>query len=60
LFFFVIPTFQDEIKDNEVCGACSMYGGKEKCIEFWCGNLRTDTTWRTRHRWDDNIIMDLK
>jgi hypothetical protein len=30
-----------------------------KCIQFWWGNLKTDTTWRNRHTWD-NIIMDLK
>jgi len=29
-------------------------------IKFWSENLREETTWKTRHRWEDNIRMDLR
>jgi hypothetical protein len=29
-----------KIEKNETGGACSMYGGEEKRIEFWWGNLK--------------------
>jgi hypothetical protein len=27
---------------------------------FWQGNLREKTTWKTRHRWQHNIKMNLQ
>jgi hypothetical protein len=31
----------DKIEKNEMGGACSMYGGQQRCIlGFWWGNLR--------------------
>jgi hypothetical protein len=31
------------------------------CTGFWCGNLRErETLGRPRHRWEDNIKMDIQ
>ena len=38
----------DKIEKNEMGGACSAYGGGERPLG------------RTRHRWEDNIKMDLQ
>jgi hypothetical protein len=33
----------------------------EACSEFWWGNLRERDQWgRPRHRWEDNMKMDLQ
>jgi hypothetical protein len=41
----------DQIKENEIGGAGSMYGGEERCRHrFWLGNLRK------RHHLDDTGI----
>jgi hypothetical protein len=33
----------DKIETNEMGGACSTYGGDERCIQgFWWGNLKED------------------
>jgi hypothetical protein len=53
----------DQIKKNEVGGACSTYGGGERCIQDFGGE-----TWPEgrkpleilRRRWEDNIKMDLQ
>jgi hypothetical protein len=29
------------------------------CTGIWWGNLKEETTWRHRHRWEVNIKMDL-
>jgi hypothetical protein len=42
-------------------GARSTYGEGEVFTRFWWGNLRErDHFGRPRHRWEDNIKMDLQ
>jgi hypothetical protein len=39
----------DKIEKNEMGGACSMYGGEEKCIPGFGGETRgKETTWETQ------------
>ena len=51
----------DKIEKNEMGGACSTYGGERRCIQGFGGE-----TWgkrplgRPRHRWEDNIKIDLQ
>jgi hypothetical protein len=51
----------DKIKEIELGGACSMYGGVERHIQGFGGE-----TWgprslgRPKHRWKDNIKMGLQ
>ena len=35
----------DKIKKNEMGGACSAYGGGERCTGFWWGNVREGDRW---------------
>jgi hypothetical protein len=46
----------DQIKKTEVGRECSTYGGEERCIQVWWGNLRPLE--RPTHRWEDNIQID--
>jgi len=39
---------------------CSMYGGEERCIQGFGGNLRERDHLEDRHRWEDNIKMGLQ
>jgi len=40
---------------------CSTCGGRgEEHTEFWWGNLRRETTWKTQRRRENNIKMDLQ
>ena len=42
-------------------GACSMYGGEERCIWVMVGKPEGKRPLgRHRHRWDSNIKMDLQ
>ena len=42
-------------------GECSTYGGEERCIQAFGGRPKDDRpTGRPRHRWEDNVKMDLK
>jgi len=44
-----------------MCGACSTHGNGEKCIQnFGWKTWREETAWKTKHRWEDNIRMDLR
>jgi len=47
---------------NEKGGACSTYGGEERCIQsFGGGNLRRKRPpGRPRRRWEDNITIGLQ
>jgi hypothetical protein len=67
MFVFVLLTkyfLGDQIKKNGIGRACGTYGGDESCIQ--CLGVETwwkDTTWPLgipRHRWADNIKMDLQ
>jgi hypothetical protein len=49
------------MKKNEMDGACSMYAGKERCVQDF-----GDETWgkekklgKPRCRWNDNIKIDI-
>jgi hypothetical protein len=38
--------------------ACSMLGSKEECIQgLGRKTRRRETTRKTKHRWEDNIVM---
>jgi hypothetical protein len=51
----------NQIEKNEMGGACSKYGGKEKCIQDFGGRPEgRQPLGRPRHRWEDNIKMDLQ
>jgi len=43
-----------------VIGAGSMYGGGEMYTGVWWENLRERPLGKPRHRWEDNIKMDLQ
>jgi len=39
----------DQIEKNEMGGACSTYGGEERCIQVFSGETwREETTWKTQ------------
>ena len=51
----------DQIKKNEIGGACSTYGGEQRCIQDLVGKPEGKRPLgRTRRKWDDNIKMDLQ
>ena len=51
----------DQIEKNEMGGACGTYGGEERCIQGLGGRLeKKKPLGRPRHRWEDNIKMDLQ
>jgi hypothetical protein len=40
---------------------CSTHGGGEKCLRVLVGRLKEERPLgRPRHRWEDNIKMDLR
>jgi len=42
-------------------GACSLYGGEERCVQGFGGETSgKETTWKTQNRRDDNIKTDLQ
>jgi hypothetical protein len=42
-------------------GACSLDGGGESCVQGFGGEIRgKEPLGRPRHRWEDNIKMDLQ
>jgi hypothetical protein len=42
-------------------GACSTYGGQERCIEVLVGKAEGKRPlWIPMHRWKDNIKMDIQ
>jgi len=51
-----------KIVKNVMGWACSTYWGKERCIRgFWWGKREGKRPLgRPRHRWEDNIKMDLQ
>jgi hypothetical protein len=51
----------DQIKNNEMGGACGMYGRQERCIQgFGEETQGRRPLRRPRRRWEDNIKVDLK
>jgi hypothetical protein len=51
----------DKTKKNEMGGACSTYGGGEGLVQGFGGEtlVKEPLGW-PRHRWEDNIKMDLQ
>jgi hypothetical protein len=45
----------DQIEKSEMGGACSVYGGEERCMQGFGGEVG-----RPKRRWEDNIKMDLQ
>jgi len=51
----------EQIKKNETGGPCSMDGGQDSCIQDLVGKPeRKRPPGRPRHRWEDNIKMDIQ
>ena len=51
----------DQIEKNEMGGACSTYGGEDRCIQNFGGEtLGKRPLGRPRHRWEDNNKMVLQ
>jgi hypothetical protein len=51
----------DKIERNGMGGTCNTYGGEERCIQGHAGKtLGKRPLGRPRHRWVDNIKMDLQ
>ena len=49
------------MKKNEMDGACSMCGRNKRCIQVFGGETEgKGPLGRSRHRWVDNIKMDLQ
>jgi hypothetical protein len=49
------------MEKNEMGGACSAYGGEERCVQDFGGEPEGKRPLGIpRHRWEDNIKMDLK
>jgi hypothetical protein len=44
----------DQVKKDEICGACSTPGTNEKCIYFGLKTWREGPLGRPRHRWEDD------
>jgi hypothetical protein len=52
---------RDQIKENEVDRACSMHGRDEEHIENHGRKIWSEKPLgRPRHRWEDNIKVDLR
>jgi len=45
-----------------MAGACSTHGRNEKCMQYFSYKTGREETnrGRPRHRWEDNIRMDLR
>jgi len=49
------------LTENEMGGACSMYGERRGIYRVLVGKPEGERPlWRTWHRWEDNIKMDLQ
>jgi len=50
----------DQTKNNEMGGTCGTYGRVEKCIYYFGAETSgKETTWKIRHKKEDNIKMGL-
>ena len=46
---------------DEMGWAYDMYGKQENCIESFVGETSVKkTTWKIKHRWEDDVKMDLQ
>jgi hypothetical protein len=45
---------------NEVGGTQHIWGSGEMHTGFWGETCENETTWKTRHRWQDNIKTNLQ
>ena len=51
----------DKIQQNEMGGACSVYGGEDRCIQGLVGKPEGKRPLeRHKCRWEDNIKMDIQ
>jgi hypothetical protein len=50
----------DQIKEDEMGGACSTHGRDEKCIQYFGGKPEGKRLGRPRCTWEDNIRMELR
>jgi hypothetical protein len=49
------------MEKNEMGGACSKYGGEERCIQGLVENTEGKRSLgRPRRRWEDNVTIDLQ
>jgi len=61
VFCTFLPVPSQNIKKNKVSGTCSMYGRQRRCIQGFGGETwRKMTTWKTLHKLEDTIEMDLQ
>jgi hypothetical protein len=55
--FLIFPSAwsysSDKIKNNEVVGACGTFGGAERCIERFGGEVYNRQLGRPRCKWED-------
>jgi hypothetical protein len=48
----------DQSKDSGMGGACSIYGGEERCMQVFRGKPEGKRPLgRPRHRWEDTVKM---
>jgi len=53
--------FGYKIEKNKMGGACSAYGGDERCVQGFGGEISGKMiTWKTTRKWEGNIKMDLQ
>jgi hypothetical protein len=58
---FAKYNYNYQVREDEMGGACSTNGREEECIRILVGKLeRKRLLGRPRHRWEDNIRMDLR
>jgi hypothetical protein len=51
----------NEIKEDEMGDTCSKHGKDETCTQYLVGEpVGKKPLGRIRHRWEDNIRMDLR
>jgi len=50
----------DQIKKNEVGGACNTHWDKQRCIQDLVGRPEGSPLGRPRHTWWDDIKVDLQ
>jgi hypothetical protein len=55
---YTLRNYNDQVKEESVC---STKGGYDECMSGFGGETRSkETTAKPRHRWVDNIKMNLR